>query len=128
MEVARACNAMGDLVLLESEITPVMTKLAWRSARGSNGGWRRRQPTDNGKAAITGDFVLAGEEVTPVIKALRKNGIEVTAIHTDRTAAADLHAFWAHDDALKLARGVRAALDKLAREAKAPTKRGATTG
>ena len=40
------------------------------------------QPTGGGKAAITGDFVLTGEEVNPVIKALRANGIEVTAIHS----------------------------------------------
>jgi hypothetical protein len=39
------------------------------------------QPTGNGKAAITGDFVLLGSEVNPVIKALRQNGIEVTALH-----------------------------------------------
>ena len=38
------------------------------------------QPTGGGKAAITGDFVL-GSELEPVIKALRDNGIEVTAIH-----------------------------------------------
>src|SRR4029079_7119070 len=40
------------------------------------------QPTGNGKAAITGDFVLTGDEVNPVIKALRSNGIEVTAVHS----------------------------------------------
>src|SRR6185369_5668454 len=40
------------------------------------------QPTGGGKAAITGDFVLTGEEVNPVIKELRANGIEVTAIHS----------------------------------------------
>jgi hypothetical protein len=75
------------------------------------------QPTGNGKAAITGDFVLIGEEVNPVIKALRSNGIEVTAIHshmlTEQPKLIFLH-FWANDDALKLARGLRAALDKTA--------------
>jgi len=75
------------------------------------------QPTGNGKAAITGDFVLAGEEVNPVLKALRSNGIEVTAIHshmlTETPKLIFLH-FWANDDALKLARGLRAALDKTA--------------
>jgi hypothetical protein len=75
------------------------------------------QPTGGGKAAITGDFVLAGEEVNPVIKALRDNGIEVTAIHshmlTEQPRLIFMH-FWAHDDALKLARGLRAALDKTA--------------
>jgi hypothetical protein len=75
------------------------------------------QPTSGGKAAITGDFVLTGEEVNPVIKALRENGIEVTAIHshmlTEQPRLIFMH-FWAHDDALKLARGLRAALDKTA--------------
>jgi hypothetical protein len=75
------------------------------------------QSTGGGKAAITGDFVLAGDEVNPVIKALRENGIEVTAIHshmlTEQPRLIFMH-FWAHDDALKLARGLRAALDKTA--------------
>ena len=76
------------------------------------------QPTGGGKAAITGDFVLTGNEVNPVIKALRSNGIEVTAIHshmlTEKPRLIFLH-FWANDDALKLAKGLRAALDKTAR-------------
>jgi hypothetical protein len=75
------------------------------------------QPTGGGKAAITGDFVLAGEEVNPVLKALRDNGIEVTAIHshmlTEQPRLIFMH-FWANDDAIKLARGLRAALDKTA--------------
>src|SRR5262245_21868949 len=76
------------------------------------------QPTGGGKAAITGDFVLAGEEVNPVIQALRANGIEVTALHShmlnEQPRLFFMH-FWANDDALKLARGLRAALDKTAR-------------
>jgi hypothetical protein len=40
------------------------------------------QPTGGGKAAITGDFVLLGKEVNPVMKALQENGIEVTALHS----------------------------------------------
>jgi hypothetical protein len=76
------------------------------------------QPTGGGKAAITGDFVLTADEVNPVIKALRENGIEVTAIHshmlTEQPRLIFMH-FWANDDALKLARGLRAALDKTAR-------------
>jgi hypothetical protein len=75
------------------------------------------QPTGGGKAAITGDFVLAGEEVNPVIKALREHGIEVTAIHshmlTEQPRLIFMH-FWANDDAIKLAKGLRAALDKTA--------------
>jgi Domain of Unknown Function (DUF1259) len=75
------------------------------------------QPTGGGKAAITGDFVLTNDEVNPVIKALRANGIEVTAVHShmldEQPRLFFLH-FWANDDALKLARGLRAALDKTA--------------
>jgi len=75
------------------------------------------QPTGGGKAAITGDFVLSGDEVNPVIKALRANGIDVTAVHShmldEQPRLFFLH-FWANDDALKLARGLRAALDKTA--------------
>lgn len=75
------------------------------------------QPTGGGKAAITGDFVLTGEEVNAVIKVLRESGIEVTAIHshmlTEQPRLIFMH-FWAHDDAAKLARGLRAALDKTA--------------
>jgi hypothetical protein len=75
------------------------------------------QPTGGGKAAITGDFVLAGNEVNPVIKALRDNGIEVTALHSHMLAEEPrlffMH-FWANDDAAKLAKGLHAALEKMA--------------
>src|SRR5712691_8051766 len=75
------------------------------------------QPTGGGKAAITGDFVLTDSEVNPVIKALRASGIEVTAIHShmlsEQPRLIFMH-FWANDDALKLAKGLRAALDKTA--------------
>jgi hypothetical protein len=74
------------------------------------------QPTGGGKAAITGDFVLIAGEVNSVIKALRENGIEVTALHshmlTENPRLFFMH-FWANDDAAKLARGLRAALDKV---------------
>jgi len=76
------------------------------------------QPTGGGKAAITGDFVLTGNEVNPVIRALFSSGIEVTAVHShmldEQPRLFFLH-FWANDDALKLAKGLRAALDKTAR-------------
>jgi hypothetical protein len=72
------------------------------------------QPTGNGKAAITGDFVLLGSEVNPVIKALRQSGIEVTALHShmlmEEPRLFFMH-FWANDDAVKLAKGLRMALD-----------------
>jgi hypothetical protein len=76
------------------------------------------QPTGGGKAAITGDFVLTGNEVQGVIKALRGNGIEVTAVHShmldEQPRLIFIH-FWANDDAIKLAKGIREALDKTAR-------------
>ena len=75
------------------------------------------QPTGNGKAAITGDFLVTGNEVNPLIQALRQGDIEVTAIHShmlDEQPRMFFIHFWANDDALKLARGVRAALDKTA--------------
>jgi hypothetical protein len=75
------------------------------------------QPTGGGKAAITGDFVLSGEEVNPVINALRSSGIEVTALHShmlDEQPRLFFMHFWANDDAIKLAKGLRAALDKTA--------------
>jgi Domain of Unknown Function (DUF1259) len=73
------------------------------------------QPTGNGKAAITGDFVLIANEVNPVIRTLRQKGIEVTALHShmlDESPRTTYLHFWANDDAIKLARGLRAAIDK----------------
>jgi len=126
---------MGDLVLLDTEINPVMAKLIENGieitavhnhvlranpatfppgpmgmATGIN-----FQPTGGGKAAITGDFVLTGNEVNPVIQALRANGIEVTAVHShmlDEQPRLFFMHFWANDDAVKLARGLRAAIEK----------------
>jgi hypothetical protein len=75
------------------------------------------QPTGGGRAAITGDFVMVASEVNPVIRALQENGIEVTALHSHMLTEAPrlffMH-FWANDDAAKLARGLRAALDRTA--------------
>jgi hypothetical protein len=73
------------------------------------------QPTGAGKAAITGDFVLLGREVNPVLWTLEQSGIQVTAIHSHMLAEDPrlyfMH-FWANDDALKLARGLHAALSQ----------------
>jgi hypothetical protein len=72
------------------------------------------QSTGGGKAAITGDFVLLGSEVNPILKTLRQHGIEVTALHShmidDSPHLFFMH-FWANDEAQKLAQGLRAALD-----------------
>ncbi len=75
------------------------------------------QPTGGGKAAITGDFVLTADEVNPVIMALRSHDILVTAVHShmlDENPRLFFMHFWANADAVTLAKGLRAALDKTA--------------
>jgi hypothetical protein len=77
------------------------------------------QSTGNGTAAITGDFVLTAGEVPKVISALRRNGITVTALHNHmlvETPRLFFMHFWAKDDVVKLATGLRAALDAMDRE------------
>jgi hypothetical protein len=72
------------------------------------------QPTGNGRAATTGDFALLGREVNPVIRALRAGGIAVTALHShmlDEEPRLFFIHFWGEDDAAKLARTLRKALD-----------------
>lgn len=72
------------------------------------------QPTGGGKAAITGDFVLIGSEVNPVIKSLSENHITVTSLHNhllDENPRLFFMHFWANDDVAALAKGLRAAID-----------------
>lgn len=73
------------------------------------------QPTGDGKAAIAGDIAALGSEVVELTTALRANGIEVATIHNhmlnEEPRTFYVH-FWAHDDAVKLAVALRAALDK----------------
>jgi Domain of Unknown Function (DUF1259) len=77
------------------------------------------QATGEGKAAITGDFVLLDQEVNPVARTLRQHGIEVTAIHNHGLADTPrlfyMH-FWANDNPAKLAQGLKAALDQTNRK------------
>jgi Domain of Unknown Function (DUF1259) len=67
-------------------------------------------------AAIAGDVAMLETEVTPVLKALRKNGLDVVAIHHhmtgDRPVVIFLH-YWGRGPAEKLAAGFKAALDEL---------------
>ena len=61
---------------------------------------------------------MTADEVNPVIAGLRAAGIEVTALHShmlDEEPRLFFMHFWANDDAIKLAKGLRAALDKTAR-------------
>ena len=73
------------------------------------------------KAAINGDFMLLADEINPVIKALRANGIEVAALHNhmlDEEPRLFFMHFWAFDDAVKLAKGLKAALDETGKAGK----------
>jgi hypothetical protein len=73
------------------------------------------QPTGNGRAAISGDFVMMASEVNPVIRELRAGDIDVTALHShmlDEEPRLFFMHFWANDDAVKLARVLRRALDR----------------
>lgn len=70
----------------------------------------------NEKAAVAGDVAMLENEVTPVLKALRKNGLDVVAIHHHMTETRPVVIFlhyWGTGPAEKLASGVRAALDQL---------------
>jgi Domain of Unknown Function (DUF1259) len=73
------------------------------------------QAVSDGKAAITGDFVLIDKEVNPVAKTLRQHGIDVTAIHNhglfDAPRLFYMH-FWGVEAPAKLAQGLKAALDQ----------------
>jgi len=72
--------------------------------------------SDLAKIAAWGRLGLVASEVDPVMRALRASGIEVTALHNhmlnDEPRLFFMH-FWANQDAAKLARGLRAALDKM---------------
>jgi hypothetical protein len=70
----------------------------------------------NDNAAIAGDVAMVANEVTPVLKALRKNGLDVVAIHHHMTGTQPtiyfLH-YWGTGPAEKLATGFKAALSEL---------------
>lgn len=78
------------------------------------------QPTGAGRSAATGDFVLTAGEVEPVMGALRRAGIDVTALHShmlrEEPRLFFMH-FWVHDDTDKVARGLRSALDAMGKTA-----------
>ncbi len=66
-------------------------------------------------AVVAGDVAMLDTEVTPVLKALRANGLEVVAIHHHMTntqpTVVFLH-YWGQGPAEKLATGVRAAINE----------------
>jgi hypothetical protein len=66
-------------------------------------------------AVVAGDVAMRAEEVTPLLNALRSNGIEIVAIHHHMTSTEPtvyfLH-YWKRGPAQKLASAFRAALDR----------------
>src|SRR5437016_8408111 len=73
-------------------------------------------------AAIAGDVAMLEIEVTPVLKALRKNGLDVVAIHHHMIEVTPMVIFlhyWGRGPAEKLATGFKAALDELGKSASA---------
>jgi hypothetical protein len=80
----------------------------------------------NDKAAIAGDIAMLESEVTPVLKALRANGLDVVAIHhhmtADRPVIIFLH-YWGTGPAEKLAAGFKAAVNELGKHGAASTSR-----
>jgi hypothetical protein len=82
------------------------------------------QPTGANTAAITGDFILLGNEVESVAQALKANGIDVTAVHqhhlNEQPKVYYMH-FWANADPSTLAQGLRAALNQTNSAVQAPS-------
>lgn len=74
------------------------------------------QAAGEGRVAATGDFVLIASEVNPVLRALRRGGIQVTALHSHmlgETPRLFFMHFWGVAHATELSRGLRAALDSM---------------
>lgn len=98
--------ARGDFVMKErgATINARMGLNSWAAFAGT------RQ-----NAAIAGDVAMLEREVTPVVKALRQNGLEVVAIHhhmTESPVVIFLH-YWGQGPPESLATGFKAALDEL---------------
>jgi len=70
----------------------------------------------NDNAAVAGDVAMLAGEVTPVLKALRKNGLDVVAIHhhmTDTRPTIYFLHYWGTGPVDKLAAGFKAAVAEL---------------
>jgi len=80
----------------------------------------------NDKAAIAGDVAMLGNEVTPVLKTLRKNGIEVVAIHqhmVDTQPTVYFLHYWGTGPADKLASAFKDVTSELGKPTKSTASR-----
>lgn len=76
------------------------------------------QSAGGGKVAATGDFVMQADEVNKVARALRQNGISITALHNHMlhgTPELYFMHFWGEGDATQVATGLKQALAQLAK-------------
>ena len=76
--------------------------------------WAAFAGTDN-NALVDGDFAMTADELQPVLKALRKAGINIVAIHNHMTHEEPQYVFldyWGKGPAADLARGLKSALDR----------------
>jgi len=67
-------------------------------------------------ASVDGDFAMKADEVQPVLKALRKGGINITALHNhmiDENPPFYFVHFWGIDSIENLVKGLKDALDKI---------------
>jgi len=74
---------------------------------------------DDADAAMAGDVAMLEHEVTPVLKSMRKNGLEIVAIHHHMIRSHPLIIFlhyWGRGPAEKLAAGFKSTLDLLGKE------------
>ncbi len=75
--------------------------------------WAAFYGTD-ANAEVAGDIAMLANEVTPVLKALRSNGLNVVAIHHHMTGQPTIYFlhYWGTGPAAKLAEGFKAALNQ----------------
>lgn len=79
--------------------------------------WAAFAGTDE-TAFVDGDFAMLESELQPVLKALRKAGINIVAIHNHMTHEEPQYVFlhyWGKGPAASLARGLKSALETLGR-------------
>jgi len=77
-------------------------------------------------AAIDGDFIMTAEEVQPVLRALRKGGLHVVALHNHMVGEQPpfyFTHFWGKGPAEGLAKGFKGALDAQAAVSRTPTEK-----
>ena len=117
-------GAVYKITLPRSDLKVVEMGATINARMGLNT-WAAFTGTDD-KAAIAGDVAMLESELTPVLKALRKNGLDIVAIHhhmtADRPMIIFLH-YWGTGPADKLASGFKAAVNELGKHGAATSSR-----